>query len=93
MPDDVLHRFVAELLGAGAVLSQIVAQMVRYDAAHGANPDAVPIPQAACELLSDVLTDLKPRHSRRDWKVAAAMVKEATDKICEEVYFVNLDDH
>lgn len=91
-PDDVLDGFVAELLGAGAVLSQIITQMVRFDAARGENPDAVPIPQAARELLSTVLAGLKPRHSRRDWKVAAAILKEATDTICEEVYFVPLDD-
>ncbi len=91
-PDDVLERFVAELLGAGAVLSQIVSQMVRFDAEHGVNPDAVPIPQAAHELLCNGLVQVKPRHSPRDWKVAAAILKEATDAICDNVFFVPLDD-
>lgn len=91
-PDDVLDRFVSELLGAGAVLSQIVSQMARFDAAFGKNPDAVPIPQAAHELLSSVLAELKHRHSRRDWKVAATILKETTDTICSDVYFVSLDD-
>ena len=91
-PDDVLDRFVGELLGAGAVLSQIVSQMARFDAAFGESPDAVPIPQAAHEFLSSVVAELKPRHSRRDWKVAAAILKETTETICNDVYFVPVDD-
>jgi hypothetical protein len=91
-PDDVLHRFVGELLGAGAVLSQIVSQMARFDAARGERPDAVPIPQAAHELLSSVLAELRSRHSRRDWNVAATILKEATETICADVFFVRLDD-
>jgi hypothetical protein len=91
-PDDVLDRFVGELLEAGAVLSQIVSQMARFDAAFDQTPDAVPIPQAAHELLFSVLAELKPRHSSRDWKVAAAILKEATATICNDVFFVRLDD-
>jgi len=79
------------LLGAGAVLSQIISQMVRYAAATGPVPDAAPIPEAAHAVLADALTDLKHRYSRRDLKVATRILKEATDRICEEVYFVPLD--
>jgi hypothetical protein len=66
--------------------------MARFDAARAEGPDAVPIPQAAHELLASVLAELKPRHSRRDWKVAAAILKEATDTMCNDVYFVRVDD-
>jgi hypothetical protein len=86
-----LDEFIAQLLGAGAVLSQIITQMVRYDAARGGAPDAVPIPQAAHELLASVLTDVRRRYSRRDLIVAARMLKEATDRICQEVCFVSPD--
>jgi len=66
--------------------------MARFDAAFGERPDAVPIPQAAHELLSSVLAGLKPRHPRRDWNVAAAILKKATDTMCNDVYFVRVDD-
>jgi hypothetical protein len=42
-------------------------------------------------LLASVLTDVRRRYSRRDLIVAARMLKEATDQICEEVYFVPPD--
>lgn len=87
----VLDEFIRELLGAGAVLSQIVDQMVRHAAKAGPVPNLAPIPDVAHELLASVLSDLKHRHSRRDLKVAAWILKEATDRICEEVYFVDLD--
>ena len=54
-------------------------------------PDAAPIPEAAHELLASALTDLKHRYSRRDLKVAARILKEATDRICQDVFFVPLD--
>jgi hypothetical protein len=87
----VLDEFIGQLLGAGAVLSQIISQMARHAAAAGPTPDAVPIPDAAHELLASVLTDLKRRYSRRDLTVAARILKNATDSICEEVYFVPLE--
>lgn len=90
-PPHVLDQFIGELLGAGAVLSQIISQMVRHAARAGPVPDAAPIPDVAHELLASVLTDLKHRYSRRDLKVAAGILKDATDRICEEIYFVDLD--
>jgi hypothetical protein len=87
-PDGVLDEFVGALLGAGAVLSQIITQMVQYAAAGGPVPDAVPIPIAAHELLVDTLSELEHRHARRDLKTAAALLKDATDRICDEVFFI-----
>lgn len=87
----VLDEFISQLLGAGAVLSQIISQMVRHAAATGPLPDVAPIPDVAHELLAGALTDLK-RYSRRDLTIAARILEEATDRICEEVYFVPLDE-
>jgi hypothetical protein len=40
-------------------------------------------------LVADALKEVKPKHSRRDLKVAAAIVKEATDAISETIFFVD----
>ena len=58
----------------------------------GSDPNVVPIPVAAHELLTDVLKVLKRRHSRRDLNAAAAIVKEATDLICQEVFLVPFEE-
>jgi hypothetical protein len=86
--DSALDVFVGQLLGCGAVLSQIISQMARHAAAGGPTPDTVPIPVAAHELLVEVLGDLEPRYERRDLRRAAGLLKEATDRICEEVFFI-----
>ncbi len=88
-PDGALDAFVGQLLGCGAVLSQIISDMARHAAAGGPTPDMVPIPIAAHELLIEVLGELDHRYQRRDLRVAAGLLKEATDRICEEVFFVS----
>ena len=87
-PDGALDAFVGQLLGCGAVLSQIISQMAQHAAAGGPTPDTVPIPIAAHELLIEVLGELEHRYQRRDFKTAAGLLKEATDRICEEVFFI-----
>jgi hypothetical protein len=89
--ESVLQDLANQLLECGAVLSQIVSGMVQWQAAGLSHPNAVPIPEAARTLVADVLKEAKPKHSRRDLKVAAAIVKEATDAIAENVYFVDPD--
>ena len=90
-PHDALDKLISELLGVGAVLSQIVTQMVRFEAGGRSAPDAAPIPEVAHSLLRDVLRDLRKQHSDRDLGVAAAVVNEATEAICNEVFFVDMD--
>ncbi len=89
--DAVLEELADQLLECGAVLSQIVSGMVRWQASGRSHPDAAPIPDVARSLVADVLKDVKPKHSRRDLKVAAAIVKEATEAIGENILFVDPD--
>lgn len=90
-PREPLDELVSELLSVGAVLSQIVARMVRFEAEGRTAPDAAPIPEVARTVLRDVLGDLRKRHSKRDIRVAAAIVAEATEAICNDVFFVEPD--
>ena len=90
--NDALDELVFQLLGCGAVLSQIVSGMIRCEAAGRSAPDAAPIPTVAQSLIRSVLTEVERRHSRRDLKVAAAIVREATDAICENIFFVPLEE-
>lgn len=87
-----LEEFVHELLECGAVLSQIVSHMVRFGAAGLSSPDAAPVPVVAHKLISDALTDVKRRRSRRDLKMAAAIVRDATEAMCENLFFVDVEE-
>lgn len=88
--DDPLDKLVFELLGVGAVLSQIVSHMIRSEAGGRSVPDAAPIPDVAHAVLRDVLGDLR-RHSARDLTIASAIVGEATEAICDGLFLVNPD--
>jgi len=46
-PPDALDELVEQLLECGAVLSQIISHMVRFQAGGRAAPDAAPIPEVA----------------------------------------------
>lgn len=87
-PSDALDELVAHLLAFGGVLSQIIAHMVRFDTSGKAAPDAAPIPDVAHSLISGISGPLSIRHSKRDIRVAAKIVQELTDEICEEIIFV-----
>jgi len=87
-PPDALDELVMQLLECGGVLSQIISRMVEFSASGRAAPDAAPIPEIAHSLIRGVLHGLEKRHSKRDITVAAAIVKEATTAMCEDIYFV-----
>jgi hypothetical protein len=70
------------------VLSQIISRMVAFDASGRSAPDAAPIPEVAHGLVRGVLDNISRRHSKRDIKVAAAIVEEATASICNDIFFV-----
>ncbi|HET9104811.1 MAG TPA: hypothetical protein VFN55_15775 [Solirubrobacteraceae bacterium] len=88
-PPDPLDRLTSSLLGSGAVLSQIVAHMARFQAAGLSNPDAVPIPEAAHAVVKSAITGLGRRHSRRDLRLAARIISEAEKAIADEVFIVD----
>jgi hypothetical protein len=86
---DPLDKLTAQLLECGGVLSQIVGHMVKFEASGHAAPDLAPIPEVARTLIRVVLDELRKRHSRRDILVAAKIVAEATETICENIFFVD----
>ena len=49
----------------------------------------MPIPEAARTLVRDVLTDLGGRYSKRDLKMAARVVGDASAKIVSDVFFID----
>ncbi len=90
-PTAALAELVSQLLGCGAVLSQIVGRMVQFEASGRSAPDAASIPTVAHALIAGVLTELEQAHSRHDLMVAAAIVEEATDAVRENIFYVNVD--
>lgn len=88
---DVLDELTMELIDCGGVLSQMIGRMIAYDAAGHSAPDADPVTEVAHRLIRDVLGDIRKRHSKRDVAVAARIVHEAVERICEDIFFVDPD--
>jgi hypothetical protein len=66
----------------------MISHMVRFQPAGRPPPDLAPIPEVAQTLIRSVLDEVGKRHSKRDIRVAAAIVAEATHEICENIFFV-----
>lgn len=84
-----LDKLVTELLECGGVLSQIIAGMVRFDAAGLSAPDLAPIPEVAHELILSVLDEVRRTYSKRDIRTAAAMIGLATNAIRDNIFGVD----
>ena len=84
-----LDELAAALLSCGAVLSQLISSMLEFERSGRSAPDAPPIPDVAHSLVVDVLDGLRRRHSRRDIRVAAGIIGEATDAICSDIFRVD----
>jgi hypothetical protein len=87
-PHDALDDLVDQLLDCGAVLSQIVGQMIKVEAAGPSAPDAAPIPEIAHAVIRDALQDLPSLHPDHDLTTAAAIVEQATHAMCENIFIV-----
>jgi hypothetical protein len=87
-PSDALVDFVTQLLECGGVLSQIIASMVEFQSSGRSAPDAAPIPEVAHTLIRGVIEDFGTRFSKRDVKVASRIVREATKRMCNDLYVV-----
>jgi hypothetical protein len=79
---------VEQLLEIGGVLLQIIGRMVEFQASGRSGPDAAPIPEMAHALIRDVIGDVRKQHSKRDVRVAARIIEQATDCISENLFFV-----
>jgi hypothetical protein len=87
-PPSPLDELVAALLECGGALSQIISHMLEFQAAGRSVPDAAPIPEVAHTVIKDATRALTKRHSKRDIRVAAKIVEQATTEICDNVFFV-----
>jgi hypothetical protein len=87
-PQAPLDELVTQLLECGGVLSQIVGRMVEFQAAGRSAPDAAPVPEVAHSLIRDVLDGVRKRHSKRDVRMAATIIAEATEAMCGNIFFV-----
>jgi hypothetical protein len=88
---DALDELVTQLIECGAILSQIVGSMVQYKEAEGSPPGTAPIPDIAHGLIRSVVPDLAQRYSAAEIASAAAIVQQATKKMCDEIFIVPLD--
>lgn len=88
---DSLGELTDQLLGCGAVLSQIVSHMVAWDASGRSAPDAAPIPEVARSLIRDVLAELTQRHTDEELKTAARIADEATTLIADNIFLASPD--
>jgi hypothetical protein len=89
--DDALNELVTQLFGCGAVLSQLIGQMVEFEAAGRSVSGAHPIPEVAHSVVRGVVPEMTQRRPARELEAAAAIVSEVTDAICEEVFVLPLD--
>ena len=90
-PAPALDELATQLLACGAILSQIVSRMARNAAARRSAPDAMPIPDAAHEVILSAIADDLRRHRDTELIAAARIVQLATDALYDNVFFVPLD--
>jgi hypothetical protein len=82
-----LDDLVIQLLACGGVLSQLIVGMVEFSAS-GRPTTTVPIPDVAHSLIRSVVPEMERRYSQTELATAAAMVKEVTQRICDEIVVV-----
>jgi hypothetical protein len=92
-PSSAHDELVQKLLDCGGVLSQIVSHMVESEWSGRSAPDAAPIPEVAHELVRSVTTDLMRRHTEQEIRVAAVIVGEVEEAICNDIFFVPVETH
>lgn len=90
-PGDALDELTDQLLECGAALSQIIGHMIKSQASGRSAPDAAPIPEIAHGVIRSVLEDLADRHSDGQIEAAARIIQEATSEICENIFFVPIE--
>ncbi len=64
--------------------------MIEWEMTQGSPPDAPPLAQVACSLVSGVAAE-RIGHSERDLRVAARIIREIAAAVREDIYVVNPD--
>jgi hypothetical protein len=90
-PDDPLAALARELLDCGGVLSQIIAGMVEYGGPPADQPGFASIPEVAHGLVHSVLADVLADRGEREICSAARIVREATDALASDIFFLDPD--
>jgi hypothetical protein len=88
-PPAPLDELVTQLLDCGGALSQMISHMTQFEASGLGADNLVPIPEVAHSLIRDVLGTVSKSHSKRDIRIAARIVEEATDRIANEIFLVS----
>jgi hypothetical protein len=82
-----LEELVEELMRTTGSLSLIVNQLLRC-AVSGTAPDDEPVPDTLRRLLTSVLGPIVQRHGPQAIARAAAIVSEARELVCEQIFAV-----
>jgi signal transduction histidine kinase len=85
-PSDPLDELVDKLLESGGVFSQLIGHMLEFERSQGSFPELAPIPEVAQSVVRSLIGDLERRYSRRDIRIAARLVDEVTNALCEEIF-------
>lgn len=87
----MLDDLTTQLLECGGVLSQIVSHMVASQASGLSAPETAPIPEVAHSLIRGVIEAQAPRrHAEDELALVAAVLRELTEAISENVFLVPL---
>jgi hypothetical protein len=88
-PSGPTGELAEALVHCGGLLSQVVAQVIRWD---GGVPEGdVPIPDGACRLVAALLSELEDCFSEEEVGAATRVVEALTESLTEDVYFVDPD--
>jgi hypothetical protein len=89
MSDQAVTRFVEQLLLVTSPLQSIVNHMFEFQAAGRSAPDAPPVEVVLADLLEGTLAGLVERHGRQAVEAAAAVLEDAGETICSEIFIVD----
>jgi hypothetical protein len=89
-PTAAVDAFTLAVMASCGQLSLIIGHMHRFAAENDVPDDAEPVPALLHKLLLDVLTPLAEEHGVEDLATAAQMIELATQRIGDELFFVDL---
>jgi hypothetical protein len=85
---DPVDALVAQCLGCGGVVSQLVRHMCEVEASGLSSPDGPPVSEVAQSLIRSVLGAVSERHSEEEIRGFGGLVEQITTAICDEIFMV-----
>jgi hypothetical protein len=86
----IIDELVGELLVCSGSIHHMISGMIDWEMTYGSPPDAPSLAKNAQTLVSGAAGP-RVRQSKRDLRVAAAILREITAAIREDIYVVNPD--